>query len=69
MNLKDIFSLPSVNIFGKKESDQAEIISIDRKKETISAVRYGGFWSTSFDGEKNYGEIGPIKRYILDYHT
>jgi capsid protein len=82
MNLKDMFTLPSVNIFGKKEiqaNNEAEIISINResesnpiavvKKEEISAVRYGGVWSSSFDGEKNFGEIGPIKRYILDYHA
>lgn len=37
-------------------------------REEVSAVRYGVTYSQSFDGEKNFGEIGPIKKYLLDYY-
>ena len=57
---------------------EAEIVPITRKPEVLvikpdvpaeAAHIVRGVWSTSFDGEKNFGEIGPIKRYLLNYHA
>ena len=41
------------------------------KKETVEASaghrHHGRAYSISFDGEKNFGEIGPMVEYHLDY--
>lgn len=35
---------------------------------SLSTGQYRSLFSVSYNGEKNMGEIGPIKNYILDYY-
>lgn len=67
--------------FSIGEKKEAQVIDIDSTKKGISK-RYGthimasssnGSWgnsySISFDGEKNLGEMGPIKNYQLNHKS
>lgn len=53
------------------KSEQPEVIVEKAKADFYSSG--GGTWrplfAISFNGEKNLGEIGPIKKYILDYEA
>jgi capsid protein len=37
--------------------------------ERVGSGTYRTIGSVSFNGEKNFGEIGPVKDYVLDYGT
>lgn len=48
--------------------EQVSTIELGKREEP--GARYQvGYWGVSFDGEKNVGEIGPIKDYYLDYKS
>jgi len=57
---------------GKKQAVEVVEQAVQKveviQREEISAVTYGLTFSQSFDGEKNFGEIGPVKKYLLDYY-
>jgi hypothetical protein len=40
-----------------------------QKTEPRAGMTQGQSWVVSFDGEKTPGEIGPILRYVMDYHA
>ncbi len=44
--------------------DKEKIVSARHSGDNIS---YNNIFSVSYDGEKNLGEIGPIKNYLMDY--
>ncbi len=54
--IKDFFS-----------AEDIEIPVIEKTKPTASSGVYSTLFSMSYDGEKNLGEIGPIKEYKMDY--
>lgn len=56
-NIKN--KIPISISFGKEK-----IVIIKRPEAHIS---YNNIFSVSYDGEKNLGEIGPIKNYLMDY--
>ena len=50
----------------------AKKLNIDEKAKNTDAYSYMGnrttlFTIENFDGEKNLGEIGPAREYVLDY--
>lgn len=55
--------------FWKKEENKHEVTNQIVNALTVdSGTRLGGSYSIGFDGEKNYGEIGPVVDYNLDYY-
>lgn len=50
------FVEPTINRLSTTESPQTSWVT-------------GRAYSISFDGEKNYGELGPIRSYIMNYHA
>jgi capsid protein len=48
--------------------NQEKTVQVKKPKPSAS-MNSGQSWVVSFDGEKNVGEIGPILRYIMDYHA
>jgi len=42
---------------------------VDKTPKKEAHYTSGGSWSVSFDGEKNLGEIGPIKDYTPNYNS
>lgn len=70
------------NILGRlslKKAEAPEIFKAEAEVEKsdvrVTAERASGggqynmLFSSSYDGEKNVGEIGPIKNYIIDYDS
>ncbi len=59
-------------IRGKKTGEIPTMESVPpppvRKNEQGPAA-YNSIWTLSFDGEKNVGEIGPIKNYVADHSS
>lgn len=66
--------LDIVTNFFKSPQKEIEVeTSIDKKDpvadfSTSNTGQYRSLFSVSYNGEKNLGEIGPIKSYILDYY-
>lgn len=59
---KNIRAKVPVNVsFGKKK------ISIKVVRPEASSGSYNSIFTVNYDGEKNLGEIGPIKNYYIDY--
>lgn len=57
-----------IELFGglPPEKFEREIESI-RAERQVNYINYGDSFSLPYDGEKNLGEIGPIKTYWMDY--
>lgn len=66
--------LDIVTNFFKSPSKKIESEMVVTKKDpmadfsTSNTGQYRSLFSVSYNGEKNLGEIGPIKSYILDYY-
>tara|TARA_R110002074_G_scaffold11232_5_gene41880 strand:- start:3508 stop:5118 length:1611 start_codon:yes stop_codon:yes gene_type:complete len=43
--------------------------TVEKSADSMDVRRSGVVWSLSYDGEKNFGEIGPAINYTADYDT
>jgi len=59
---------PFVETEIKRPSGNGEI-KISNEFSGYTGGQYRPFFSSSFNGEKNLGEIGPLKSYIMDYEA
>lgn len=57
------------DLFKSKTPKTAEVKSPSTEFANYSGGSYRVLYATSFNGEKNFGEMGDIKRYILDYEA
>lgn len=55
------------NLFFWKKKEDIKISQEPKYSPSSDGGTYRTLFSTSFDGEKNLGEIGPIKNYLPDY--
>lgn len=53
-----------IELFGGLPPEKMQNIRAERQ---VGYVNYGDAFSLPFDGEKNLGEIGPIKSYWMDF--
>lgn len=64
VGIKDIWSNIKNRFPVNISFDKGKIVLTKRPQANIS---YNSIFSVSYSGEKNLGEIGPIKNYIMDY--
>lgn len=58
------------NIFKKKDSPGGKVNGSPKQEFTgYSGGQYRPLFAWTFNGEKNLGEIGPIKAYVIDYEA
>jgi capsid protein len=63
--------MKTINILGMNLPWFGDESKVDQPKQSPSAIHRTGNWgrayAISFDGEKSYGEIGPVVSYTLDH--
>lgn len=53
----------------KKDKKRVKVSAPALMASSPEPTAYNNVWSVSFDGEKNIGNIGPIKKYIVDHEA